>query len=115
MAIVSLPTQETAHSGYPIGGRGMRYIVWGVWFREQCMAGLVKTYFQAFTTDAQGQIQVTGILDIKDYQLAHLEIIQHPGSVSNLIVEVHIGKDQRDHAGSSGSLIPPWSRDDPYV
>jgi hypothetical protein len=56
------------------------------------MAALVKTYFQAFTTDAQGQIQITGILDIKDYQRAHLEIIQHPGSVPNLTVEVHMGK-----------------------
>ncbi len=56
------------------------------------MAARVETYFKAFTTDAHGQIQVTGILDIKDYQLAHLEIIQHPGAVPNLTVEVHMGK-----------------------
>ena len=56
------------------------------------MAALVKTYFQPFTTDAHGQIEVTGILDIKDYQLAHVEIIQHPGNVPNLTVEVHMGK-----------------------
>jgi hypothetical protein len=56
------------------------------------MAALVKTYFQSFNTDAQGQIQITGILDVKDYQLAHLEIIQHPGSVPNLTVEIHMGK-----------------------
>ena len=56
------------------------------------MAARVDKYFQSFTTDAHGQIQVTGILDIVDYQLAHLEIIQHPGNVPNLRVEVHMGK-----------------------
>lgn len=53
---------------------------------------LLKTYFQSFTTDAHGQIQLTGILDIKDYQRVHLEIVQSPGSVPNLTVDVQMGK-----------------------
>lgn len=56
------------------------------------MAARIDKYFQSFTTDAHGQIQVTGILDIKDYQRAHLEIIQHPGSVPNLTADVVMGK-----------------------
>jgi hypothetical protein len=56
------------------------------------MAVRVEKYFQAFTTDAHGQIQVTGILDVTEFHLAHLEIIQHPGGVPNLIVEVYMGK-----------------------
>lgn len=56
------------------------------------MASLLKKYFQEFTTDALGQFQVTGILDIKDYKRAHLEIVQHPGHVPNLRVDVYMGK-----------------------
>jgi hypothetical protein len=56
------------------------------------MAVRIENYFQTFTTDAHGQIQLTGILDIKDFQLVHLEIIQHPGSVPNLTCEVVMGK-----------------------
>ncbi len=50
------------------------------------------TFFQSFTTNAQGQISLTGIIDISAYQQINLEIIQFPGNVPNLTVDVMIGK-----------------------
>lgn len=50
------------------------------------------TFFEEFTTDTHGQIFLTGIIDIKDYRQADLEIIQFPSNVENLIVNVRMGK-----------------------
>lgn len=50
------------------------------------------TFFQSFTTNAQGAIFLTGIVDISTYQQVNLEIIQFPGNVPNLTVDVTMGK-----------------------
>ena len=50
------------------------------------------TFFKPFTTDAHGTIFLSGIVDIKDYRQADLEIIQFPGNVPNLTVNVQMGK-----------------------
>jgi len=39
---------------------------------------VLHTYFQTFKTDNLGQISMTGILDVKDYNKVNGEIIQWP-------------------------------------
>jgi hypothetical protein len=50
------------------------------------------TFFKTFTTDAHGQIFLTGIVDIKEHRQADLEILQFPGAVPNISVSVTMGK-----------------------
>lgn len=50
------------------------------------------TFFNPFTTNAQGNIFLSGIVDIRPYRQVDLEIIQFPGSVPNLTVTVMMGK-----------------------
>lgn len=50
------------------------------------------TYFQTYTTDALGQIFLTGPLAAAGFDKASLEIIQFPGNVSGLTVSVAEGK-----------------------
>jgi len=50
------------------------------------------TFFDTITTDAQGQIFLTGIVDITAYEQADLEIIQFPGNVPNITVDISMGK-----------------------
>lgn len=53
---------------------------------------LFKTYFQPFAASSNGRIDVTGILDIKHYRSANIEIVQQPGTIPNLTVIVMMGK-----------------------
>jgi hypothetical protein len=50
------------------------------------------TYFQTYTTDALGQIFLTGPLAAAGFDKASLEIIQFPGNVPGLTVGVDEGK-----------------------
>ncbi|HEX2046127.1 MAG TPA: hypothetical protein VHF27_00075 [Acidimicrobiales bacterium] len=50
------------------------------------------TFFEPSTTDAHGQIFLTGIVDIAEYRQVDLEMIQFPGDVPNLTVNVNMGK-----------------------
>ena len=50
------------------------------------------TFFKPFTTDAQGSILLSGIIDIKDYRQVDLEIVQSSGNGPNLTVSVYMGK-----------------------
>lgn len=60
---------------------------------EELMAApVLKTYFKKFKSDQLGQIQLTGILDIKPYATVNLEIINFPNPLPNLTVAVHMGK-----------------------
>lgn len=50
------------------------------------------TYFKTFTTDSLGQIFLTGIIDARGFDKASIEIIQFPGAVAGLTVNVDMGK-----------------------
>lgn len=52
----------------------------------------VKTYFKKFASDQHGQIQLTGILNIKPFDKVDLEILNFPNPLPNLTVAVHMGK-----------------------
>jgi hypothetical protein len=52
----------------------------------------LKTYFKKVTSDQFGQIQLTGILNIKPFDKVNLEIINFPNPIPNLTVAVHMGK-----------------------
>jgi hypothetical protein len=52
----------------------------------------LKTYFKKFTSDQHGQIQLTGILNIKPFDKVNLEIINFPNPIPNLTVAVNMGK-----------------------
>ena len=52
----------------------------------------LKTYFKKFKSDQFGQIQMTGILNIKPFHKVNLEIINFPNPIQNLTVAVHMGK-----------------------
>lgn len=52
----------------------------------------VKRYFQTFTTDAHGQIFLTGILNVEAYSKVSLEIIQFPHAAVNMTVSCDMGK-----------------------
>jgi hypothetical protein len=53
---------------------------------------ILNTYFQTFKTDALGQIFMTGILDVKDFNQINLEIIQFPHAAVSMTVICDIGK-----------------------
>jgi len=72
----------------------------------------VKTYFQKFTSDQFGQIQVTGILDVKAFKTVNLEMINFPNPLPNLIGAVHMGKisgatlaQEIDHFALAGPVV----------
>jgi hypothetical protein len=50
------------------------------------------TYFQTFKTDPLGQIFVTGIVDVKDYNKVNVEIIQWPHAAVTMTVSCDMGK-----------------------
>lgn len=50
------------------------------------------TYFQSFTTNQQGNIFLTGIVDVSANKEADLEITQFPSNVPNMTVLVSMGK-----------------------
>src|SRR5215510_3085430 len=52
----------------------------------------LKTYFKKFKSDQFGQIQLTGILNIKPFDKVNLKIINFPNPIQNLTVAVNIGK-----------------------
>ena len=52
----------------------------------------LKTYLKKFKSDQLGQIQITGILNIKPFHKVNLEIISFPSPIQNLTVAVHMGK-----------------------
>jgi hypothetical protein len=59
---------------------------------HSCCANHFLTYFQDYLSDSFGQIFLTGILDIRPYRKAHVEILQFPSNVPNLNVSVVMGK-----------------------
>jgi hypothetical protein len=52
----------------------------------------LTTYFQSYTTDNLGQIFLTGILNIEEYNSINVEIVQWPQANVNMTVNVYIGK-----------------------
>ena len=52
----------------------------------------LKTYFQTFTTDALGQIFLTGILNVEEHSRVNLEIIQWPHVAVSMTVSCNMGK-----------------------
>lgn len=52
----------------------------------------LKTYFQTYRTDHLGQIELTGILNIRVFDRVSLEILNHPNPIPNLTVTVALGK-----------------------
>jgi hypothetical protein len=50
------------------------------------------TYFQTFKTDPLGQIFVTGIQDVKDFNKVSVEIIQWPHAAVSMNVNCNMGK-----------------------
>jgi hypothetical protein len=55
-------------------------------------APVLKTYSQIYKTDAQGQIFLTGILNVKLYNSIDVEVIQWPAAGINMNVLCDIGK-----------------------
>jgi hypothetical protein len=55
-------------------------------------ASFLKTYSQSYKTDAQGQIFLTGILNVKLYNSIDVEIIQWPAAGIKMNVLCDIGK-----------------------
>ena len=53
---------------------------------------VLKTYFQTFKTNALGNIDLTGILDVSAYSRVNLEIIQWPHVAVNMTVLCSMGK-----------------------
>jgi hypothetical protein len=52
----------------------------------------LTTYFKTFTTDALGQIFMTGILDVSHHNQVNLEIIQWPPASVSMTVSCDMGK-----------------------
>ena len=52
----------------------------------------LKTYFQTFKTDHLGQIFLTGILDVKNFDKVSVEIIQWPHTPVQMSVQCAMGK-----------------------
>jgi hypothetical protein len=59
---------------------------------EAKMAALFKTYFQQFNTDQNGNVFLTGPVNVGEYAKASLEILQHPTHEPNMTVHVVMGK-----------------------
>ena len=55
-------------------------------------APVLHTYFQTFKTDNLGQIFMTGILDVSQFNSINVEIIQWPHAAVNMTVSCNIGK-----------------------
>ena len=54
---------------------------------------VLKTYFSTFTTDALGQIDLTGVLSVKSYNTINVELIQWPAAPGvNMTAQCDIGK-----------------------
>jgi|SRR5271166_480383 len=53
---------------------------------------VLNTYFQTFKTDNLGQIFLTGILNVENYNAINVEIIQWPHAAVNMSVLCDIGK-----------------------
>jgi hypothetical protein len=52
----------------------------------------LKTFFKKFRTDHLGQIQLTGILNIRPFDFVNLEILNYPNPMPNLTCAVQMGK-----------------------
>ena len=52
----------------------------------------LNTYFQTFKTNAQGNIFLTGILDVQPYNKINVEIIQWPQAPVSMTVKCNMGK-----------------------
>jgi hypothetical protein len=52
----------------------------------------LKTYFQTFKTDNLGQIFLTGVLDVKNFNKVSVEIIQWPHTNVQMTVLCNMGK-----------------------
>ncbi|MGH9896764.1 MAG: hypothetical protein ACREA0_33140 [bacterium] len=52
----------------------------------------LKTYFKKFKSDQFGQIAMTGILNIRNFDTVNLQITNFPSPIANLTVAVHMGK-----------------------
>lgn len=55
-------------------------------------APVLHTYFQSFKTDNLGQIFLTGILNVQDFNSINVEIIQWPHAAVSMSVSCQIGK-----------------------
>jgi hypothetical protein len=55
-------------------------------------APVLKTYFQNYTTDNLGQIDLTGILSVKSHSTIHVELLQWPDTGVHMTAQCDIGK-----------------------
>jgi len=53
---------------------------------------ILKTYFQNYMTDNLGQIFLTGILSVEEFNSINVEIIQWPHAAVNMTVMCNMGK-----------------------
>ena len=71
----------------------------------------LKTYFKTFKTDHLGQIFMTGILDVTDFNRASLEIIQWPHVTVNMTVTCNMGKLSGDTLAQTLTQFPLGTTD----
>jgi hypothetical protein len=70
------------------------------------MPAKLLTYFQTFQTDNLGQIFLTGILDVQEYQKVNLEIIPGAGSPVAMTVNCNMGKISGQTLSASVGTFP---------
>jgi len=66
----------------------------------------LNSYFQTFQTNAQGQIALTGILNVEAYNTINLEIIQWPHAAVSMTVQCVIGQISGDTVAQSLAQFP---------
>ena len=66
----------------------------------------LTTYFKTFTTDAQGQIPVTGIVDVSAWDTVNVEIIQFPHAAVTMTVTCLMGKLSGSTLGETLATFP---------
>ena len=70
------------------------------------MAFKLNTYFQTFKTNAQGNIFMTGPLDVQAYSKVNVEIIQWPHAPVSMTVSCSMGKLSGSTLGQSVGQFP---------
>lgn len=66
----------------------------------------LTTYFKTFTTDPQGQVFMTGIVNVAPYGSVNLEIVQWPHAAVNMTVTCYIGKLSGSTLGQTVGQFP---------
>ena len=67
----------------------------------------LKTFFQTFTADQFGHVELTGILDIKEFRTVNFQIVNWPNAHSQISRSPLLwgrSVDRRSHSRSISSL-----------